>query len=175
MKSPKQQRRTMAPATSGRTKRRVIQRGGGSSASTGLAQGMLMEGVVRSVDETWRVAATLADGESISALCPAHIDRGWLRAAAAHAPVAAVFAVAQPSGRHVLWGLFPSEVHAEIRADIVVRGRHVVVDAESAQITTRAGAQLDLERDGNTSLRGRDITTHARRVNRIKGGAVRIN
>jgi hypothetical protein len=34
---------------------------------------------------------------------------------------------------------------------------------------------MRLDADGNIAVSGRDVTSHARRVNRIKGGAVRIN
>lgn len=177
MKRAKQQRRVLAPATTGRSKRRLVSGGNrpGPAVAGGAVTSALVEGVVHAVDEAGVVAAILEGGQAIAPLCPAHIDRAWLRAAAARAPVAAVFAVARPSGRYVLWGVFPAEVHADVRADVVVRGRHVVVDAESVRVAGANGAQLNLDPDGNASLRGRDITSHARRVNRIKGGAIRLN
>jgi hypothetical protein len=58
--------------------------------------------------------------------------------------------------------------------DVRIRGRQVRIDAESVQVGTDK-AELRLERDGNVSLRGRDVSSRARRVNRISGGAIRLN
>jgi hypothetical protein len=135
----------------------------------------LVEGKVCAVDEQGVVQGVLAGGERVEALSPAHVDLAWLREAAAREPVAAAFAVMRPSGRYVLWGVFPSAAHADVKADVVIRGRNVRVDADSLQLTTRGGAQIKLEADGNATIRGRDLTSHARRVNRIKGGAIRLN
>jgi hypothetical protein len=120
------------------------------------------------------VRAVLAGGEAIEALCPAHIDAAWLKEACARAAVAAAFVLARPSGRHVLWGIFPDAAHAEVRADVVIRARQVKIEAESVQLSSR-DARLDLEADGKVTLKGRDVTSHARRVNRIKGGSIRLN
>jgi hypothetical protein len=120
------------------------------------------------------VRALLAGGEGVEALCPAHVDAGWLRAACAVAPVPAAFVVARPSGRHVLWGIFPGAAHADVRADLVIRGRAVTVDADSLALSSR-DAHLRLQANGDVALKGRDVTSHARRVNRIKGGSIRLN
>jgi hypothetical protein len=133
-----------------------------------------LEAEVRLVDDRGVVHATLAGGEAVVARCPAHVDRAWLQAAARVAPVDALLVAARPSGRLVLWGIFPGEAHEAVAVDVRIRGRQVRIDAESMQLGT-AEAHLRLERDGNVSLRGRDVTSHARRVNRIKGGAVRLN
>jgi hypothetical protein len=120
------------------------------------------------------VRAVLAGGDAIDARCPAHVDVAWLAQACARGPVAAVFVAARPSGRYVLWGLFPSAEHADVRSDVVIRARKVRVDAESLQLSS-TNARLDLESGGNVAMKGRDITSHARRVNRIKGGSIRLN
>jgi hypothetical protein len=120
------------------------------------------------------VRAVLSGGEAIDARCPVHVDIAWLSQACVRGPVAAVFVAARPSGRYVLWGLFPGAEHADVRADLIIRGRKVRVDAESLQLSSQ-NAHLDLESDGNVALKGRDITSHARRVHRIKGGSIRLN
>jgi hypothetical protein len=139
-----------------------------------LAASGVIEGRVGSVDEHGTVRAVLNGGEPIEARCPAHIDLAWLKAASACAPVDAAFVVARPSGRHILWGVFPGAAHAEVRADVVIRGRQVRLDAESVHLSSR-DAHLRLEADGNVAVKGRDVTSHARRVNRIKGGSIRLN
>jgi hypothetical protein len=145
-------------------------------AATGQAPAPagVIEGRVVGVGATGLARGVLAGGASVEALCPAHIDSAWLAEACARAPIAAVFVLARPSGRHVLWGVFPDAAHAEVRADLVIRGRQVRIDAESLRLSSRE-ARLDLEADGNVALKGRDVTSHARRVNRIKGGSIRLN
>jgi hypothetical protein len=134
----------------------------------------VLEGHVVAAGEPGTVRAVLAGGEAVEALCPAHVDAAWLREACARAPVAAVFVVARPSGRHILWGIFPGVAHADVKCDIVIQGREVKVDAESLQLSSR-NAHLRLDAEGNVTLKGRDVTSHARRVNRIKGGSIRLN
>jgi len=136
--------------------------------------GGVIEGHVGGVSESGLARAVLAGGEAIEALCPSHVDLRWLREACKRAPVAAAFVVAQPSGRHVLWGLFPGAAHQEVKADVVIRGKHLRLEAESVHLTS-SNAQLRFDTEGNVALKGRDVTSHARRVNRIKGGSVRLN
>jgi hypothetical protein len=143
----------------------------GRAATPGVPN--VVEGHVRGVDGGV-IHAVLATGEAVVARAPAHVDLPWLQAASRVAPVEAVFVPAQPSGTLVLWGVFPGKEHEAVRVDVRIRGREVKIDAESVQVGTEK-AQLRLERDGNVSLRGRDVTSHARRVNRIKGGSVRLN
>ena len=134
----------------------------------------LVEGRVVAMIEPGKARGVLAGGETIEALCPAHIDAVWLQAACARCPVQAAFALVQPSRRHVLWGLFPGAEHADVRTDILIRGRQIKLDAEALQLSSR-GAHLDLDAEGNVAVKGRDVTSHARRVNRIKGGSIRLN
>lgn len=180
----KSSKRSLATAPA----RRRVGRNGSPAAQRGPARrgpapaasaevGLLFEGEVLAVADVAdgvTVRAKLAGGASIEASCPAHVDASWLRAACALAPVPAAFAVARPSGRHVLWGIFPRAAHAAARADLVIRGRAVTVDAESLALTSRA-AHLRLEAEGDVALKGRDVTSHARRVNRIRGGSIRLN
>lgn len=141
-----------------------------SSATTGA----LLEGHVTHVAPGGAVHAVLTGGATIEALCPAHIDARWLAEASRLAPVSAVFLTARPSGRHVLFSLFPTRAQTEVRVDLVIRGREVRVDADQIHLSSR-NAQLRLDPEGNVTVRGRDVTSHARRVNRIKGGAIRLN
>jgi hypothetical protein len=136
--------------------------------------GELVEGEITAVTADGRVRAVLTGRVSIEALRPAHVDARWLAEASRSAPVPAVFAIARPSGRYVLLGVFPGEAHANVKVDVVIRGRDVRVEAESINLASR-NAHVRLDVDGNVSVRGRDLTSHARRVNRIKGGAIRLN
>jgi len=158
-------KRRAARSAAQRESRRVVD---GAQASG------LVEGRVVAVSEPGKVRGVLAGGEAIEALCPAHVDPVWLQAACARGPVPAAFALVQPTRRHVLWGVFPGTEHADVRADIVIRGRQIKLDAEALQLSSRS-AHLDLDAEGNVSVKGRDVTSHARRVNRIKGGSIRLN
>ena len=151
------------------TRKREVSTAIGSAPASGV-----VEGRVIGTSEPGQVRGVLAGGETIEALCPAHVDAVWLQAACARGPVAAAFVLVQPSGRHLLWGIFPGPEHADVRADIVIRGRHIKVDAEALQLSSRS-AHLDLDGEGNVAVKGRDVTSHARRVNRIKGGSIRLN
>jgi hypothetical protein len=51
----------------------------------------------------------------------------------------------------------------------------VVLEAERS-LTLRCGeASLTLRADGRVLLRGEDVVSHAKRVNRIRGGSVAVN
>ena len=136
--------------------------------------GELRDGFVVEVAAAGIVRAKLTGAATIEALCPSHIDLPWLTEAAKLAPIAAVFLPARPSGRYVLFGLFPSRAQAEVRVDVTIRGREVRIEADQLDLASR-NARLRLDPEGNVTVRGRDITSHARRVNRIKGGAIRLN
>ena len=99
--------------------------------------GELREGFVVAVNPAGTVRVNLTGGPTIDALFPAHIDPRWLAEAAKLAPVAAVFLPARPSGRYVLFGLFPTRAQAEVRVDVTIRGRQVRVDA--VELDTRVG------------------------------------
>jgi hypothetical protein len=144
------------------------------SPRNGAAPGELREGKVTGVDSAGTVRAVLSGGAAIEAMCPGHIDPRWLTAASRLAAIPAVFLMAQPSRRYVLFGLFPSREQAEVRIDLLIRGREVRIEAELLHLGSR-NAQLRLDPEGNVTVRGRDVTSHARRVNRIKGGAIRLN
>jgi hypothetical protein len=146
----------------------------GFSPRTRDVAGQLWEGHVLDVDARGLVRARLAGGQTIAALCPAHVDARWVAEAARLAPLPAVFMTARPSGRFVLFGVLPEAAHAEARTDVVIRGREIRLEGEALQVASRS-AQLRMDADGNVTMRGRDVTSHARRVNRIRGGAIRLN
>lgn len=59
--------------------------------------------------------------------------------------------------------------------DILVDGEKLVVDAKK-EIEIRCGrSSLIMKPDGKVVLKGDDVTTRARRTNKVKGAAVRIN
>ncbi|HLT36222.1 MAG TPA: DUF6484 domain-containing protein [Enhygromyxa sp.] len=71
----------------------------------------------------------------------------------------------------------PAPVEAEVRAEVVVDGEasvHVVEARE--ELLLRCGdATISLRADGTIKILGRDVTSWARRRQRIRGGSVAIN
>jgi len=58
---------------------------------------------------------------------------------------------------------------------LVLEGRELVLEADSA-ITLRCGkASLTLTREGRLELRGTHVISHASGVNRIRGGTIKLN
>lgn len=167
-------RRVSQGSQAGKRAARTPAQGRATKPRIATVSGELREGFVVEVTAAGMVRAKLTGRATIEALCPSHIDLRWLTEAAKLAPIAAVFLPARPSGRYVLFGLFPSRAQADVRVDVTIRGREVRVEADQISVSSR-NAGLRLDPDGNVSVKGRDITSHARRVNRIKGGAIRLN
>jgi hypothetical protein len=133
----------------------------------------LFEGRVTAVSAA-TVEAVLGLNEAIEARCPAHIDRSWLAAAVAVAPVEAAFATPRNGGRAILFAIFPGPEHSDIRADITLVGRRVRIEGEEIRVQGKK-AHVAVTRDGGVELRGKDVTSRATRINRLQGGAVRLN
>ncbi len=144
------------------------------AAVTNRPEGPLDAVVVEAPDDG-PVLVVVANGrQRVEVRVPHHIDRQWLAAAVALAPVDAVVAMPAPSGEPVLWGVFPGEAHRDVVVDLNLRGRRVVVEGDSIQLKCEK-AHVRLDKSGNVEVRGKDVLTRAARLNRIKGGAVSIN
>jgi hypothetical protein len=65
----------------------------------------------------------------------------------------------------------PSAAPVEARVD----GKRVVIEGEQEVVLKCGEASITLKRDGKLILRGAYVETHAKGVNRIKGGSVKIN
>jgi Domain of unknown function (DUF6484) len=70
----------------------------------------------------------------------------------------------------------PSEAPSEKRRERVrLDADSVVVEGQREVVLKSGEASLTLRRDGKVVIRGAYVETHAKGVNRIKGGAVKIN
>jgi len=71
----------------------------------------------------------------------------------------------------------PAPVQAAAAAPVVahVDGKRVVIEGEQEVVLKCGEASITLKRDGKLILRGAYVETHAKGVNRIKGGSVKIN
>jgi hypothetical protein len=68
----------------------------------------------------------------------------------------------------------PAPAPAE-RIEAVVDGKRVVLEGRDEVVLRCGEASITLRRDGKLILRGAYVETHAKGVNRIKGGSVKIN
>jgi hypothetical protein len=69
----------------------------------------------------------------------------------------------------------PVDVEVEVEVEVDVDGERRVVEA-TRELTLRCGeASITLRNDGTITIRGRDVTSWARRRQRIRGGSVSIN
>jgi hypothetical protein len=58
--------------------------------------------------------------------------------------------------------------HAELAEEVVIEAEHA--------LTLRVGeGSITIREDGKILIKGKDLVSHAKRMNRIKGGAVSIN
>jgi hypothetical protein len=121
-----------------------------------------------------RACGTTEDGTEVEARCSGHIDRGWLAAAVAVAPVDALFVLPPNGTRFLLLAVFPGEEHDDVRADLRLRGRKVVIEGDEVRLQSKH-AHVAVARAGAVEVRGKDITSRATRINRIQGGAIRLN
>ncbi len=61
------------------------------------------------------------------------------------------------------------------RAEAKLDGERVVLEGKHEVVLKCGDASITMRRDGKVIVRGAYVETHARGVNRIKGGAVKIN
>jgi hypothetical protein len=70
----------------------------------------------------------------------------------------------------------PDPAHAPAApVEARVDGKRVVVEGQEEVVLKCGEASITLKRDGKVILRGAYVETHAKGVNRIKGGSVKIN
>jgi hypothetical protein len=69
----------------------------------------------------------------------------------------------------------PSEAPSEKRREPRLDGESVVVEGKREVVLKSGEASLTLRRDGKVVIRGTYVETYAKGINRIKGGAVKIN
>ena len=120
----------------------------------------LQTGCVESVivaDAMPRVRVRLDGGSLVTALLPQHIDTRWLLEAVAIAPIVATV-LPRPSGEALLCAVYPGEAHANVRADVLIVGRNVSIDASTA-----------------VEINAPSICAAADNQHVIRGGIVRIN
>jgi hypothetical protein len=140
-----------------------------------LVQGQSVEGVVIGLGADGKVKFRDEDGEVSDVRVPRHVDWRWLEAAVALAPVPAV--VTHPEGirEPMLWCVFAAPEHATLDERFRIDAKTIELSAsESVQIRTGKSI-VTVTAAGEVSVRGKNITSRASNLNRIRGGAIKIN
>jgi hypothetical protein len=149
-------------------------------ASTPAPALPMVRGKVVSVGPGRAAQVTFEAGPRQEARCARPIDPGWLAAALEQVGPVPVGLTEARDGWWITAVMDGPEFDA-VLADVELTGR-------SISLTTTGEVRLEAERVGISSRRSRllvteeaieiradDVTTRARRTNRVKGGVVRIN
>jgi hypothetical protein len=114
-------------------------------------------------------------GRIVDVRVPSQVDRRWLAAAVALAPVPAIAVLAEGMKSPVLWCTFPGPEHESLDDHIKLDAKTIELGA-SESVTIRTGkALITVSAAGEVQVRGKNILSRATNINRIRGGGVRIN
>jgi hypothetical protein len=114
-------------------------------------------------------------GEEMVLVISRCIDRLWLKAAVALAPVPAVASHLGGDGWTWLSDVLPSPEHEPLDEHFRVDAKTIELSAsESIRIHTGKSI-VTVTAAGEVTVRGRNITSRASNLNRVRGGVVKIN
>ena len=144
------------------------------AASDGPLPGRYCEGEITGIATDGKAVFHDDAGETVHARVPRHVDKRWLEAAVALAPVPAIAVLSRVRAPPVV-DVFSAPEHASLDEQFRVDAKIVELSA-SESIQIRTGRSLvTVTAAGEVSVRGSNVTTRASNLNRIRGGAVRIN
>jgi hypothetical protein len=141
----------------------------------GSLAGRSVEGAVIGLSSDGKAKFRDENGEVTDVRVPRHVDKRWLEAAVVLAPVPAV--VAHPEGVQtpLLWCVFSAPEHEALDEHFRIDAKTIELSAsESVQIRTGKSI-VTVTAAGTVSVRGKNVTTRASNLNRVRGGAVKIN
>ena len=141
----------------------------------GLLQGRAVEGTVIGLGSDGKARFRDEHGVVTDVRVPRHVDKRWLEAAVALAPVPAI--AVHPEGIHapLLWCVFSAPEHAGLDEHFRVGAKTIELSA-SESVHIRTGKSIvTVTAAGEVIVRGKNITSRASNLNRIRGGAVKIN
>lgn len=134
-----------------------------------------VEGHVVALQANGKVAFRDEAGAKLEARVPRSVDRRWLSAALLLAPVPAFVMCLESPSVPVLAYVFSAPEHEAL-------DDHFRVDAKTIELTASESVQIRTGRstvtvcaDGEIRVRGKNITSRASNLNRVRGGTVRIN
>jgi hypothetical protein len=106
---------------------------------------------------------------------PRHVDKRWLEAAVALSPVPAIAVHPEGVQAPILWCVFSAPEHERLDDHFRVDSKTIELSA-SESIHIRTGKSIvTVTAAGEVSVRGKNVTTRASNLNRIRGGAIKIN
>jgi len=141
----------------------------------GSLQGRSVEGTVIGLKPVGKAKFRDENGAVTEVRVPRHVDKRWLEAAVALAPVPAIAVHPEGVREPVLWCVFPAPEHEALDEHFRIDVKTIELSAsESVQIRTGKSI-VAVTAAGEVSVRGKNITSRASNLNRIRGGAVKIN
>ncbi len=120
------------------------------------------------------VAVTLPHGAGESVAARVMLPPGVALGAAA-VPVGQSVVVMLDAGGPVVMGVLQPLGPTREKAEVKVEGRRIELVAEDEIVLKCGEASLVLRKNGRAALRGAQVETRAKGLNRIKGGTVAIN
>jgi hypothetical protein len=115
------------------------------------------------------------NGESVEIRIPREIDRRWLEAAVALAPVPAIVVQSEGMRSPVLWCTFSSPEHEALDEHLKLEGKTIELAASESVSIVTGKSTITVTAAGEVQVRGKNILSRASNLNRIRGGGVRIN
>jgi hypothetical protein len=138
-------------------------------------EGRYVEGHVVAVEPDGKAKFRDDPDELVTVRIPRHVDRRWLAAAVALAPVPAIVLCLDSGRAPVLAHVFAAPEHAPLDEQFRVNAKTIELSA-SESVHIRTGKSIvTVTAAGEIQVRGKNILSRASNVNRVRGGAVRIN
>jgi hypothetical protein len=138
-------------------------------------EGRFVEGLVVAMHSDGRAAFRDRAGENRDLRVPRSIDRHWLREAVALSPVPAIALYFESGMSPVLSLVFAAPEHDGLDDHFRVDSKTIELSA-SESVNIRTGKSIvTVTAAGEVSVRGKNVTTRASNLNRIRGGAIKIN
>ena len=138
-------------------------------------EGRYLEGQVVALESNGKATFRDEVGTCIEVRVPRSIDRRWLAAALALAPVPAIVLRLESAGMPVLAQVFSAPEHEPLDDHFRIDAKTIEL-AASESVRIRTGRSIvTVSADGEIRVRGKNITSRATNLNRVRGGAVRLN
>jgi len=138
-------------------------------------EGRSVEGVVVGLSAGGKARFRDEEGGVSELRVPRHVDKRWLEAAVALAPVPAIAVHPEGVRTPLLWCVFSEPEHDSLDDHFRIDTKTIELSA-SESVHIRTGKSIvTVTAAGEVSVRGKNVTTRASNLNRIRGGAVKIN
>ena len=138
-------------------------------------EGRYQEGQVIALQANGKATFRDEDGTCVDVRVPRSVDKRWLASAVAVAPVPAIALTLELSRTPVLAHVFAAPEHEALDDHFSVEAKTIDL-AASESVRIRTGRSIvTVAADGEIRVRGKNITSRASNLNRVRGGVVKIN